>query len=72
MKKRQVAKIQMILGILILLISIFGILVANDQNIKKNQENEKVTQDLYQAFQDIQNKSKELTAIQILKFTNTI
>ncbi len=72
MKKRQVAKIQMILGILILLISIFGILVANDQNIKKNQENEKMTQDLYQAFQDIQNKSKELTAIQILKFTNTI
>lgn len=72
MKKRQVGKLQIILGILVLIISIVGLIIANDWNKDRERLNKNLTEDLLYSYKSLENASTEIRTIVAIDYSNKI
>lgn len=74
MEKRQIGKLQIALGILILILSITGIIIVNGWIKERDRINHNFQEDLAYTFKDLKNNSvsTEIMVLNAINFTNQI
>jgi len=72
MRKRQVGKLQIIIGIIILVMSIIGLVIANNWNQERKRLNEDLTEDFFYSFKSLENASNETKTMVAIDFTNKV
>ncbi len=72
MKKRQIGKLQIIIGIIVLLMSIIGLVIANNWNKEQKRLNKNLTEDFFYTFKELENASNETKMMFAIDFTNKV
>ena len=72
MKKRQIGKLQIIIGILVLIMSLTGLLIANNWNKEQKRLNKDLTEDFFYSFKESKNSSNETKIMVAIDFTNKV
>jgi hypothetical protein len=74
MKKEQIGKLQIILGIFVLIIVITGLIIAFNWDKEQKRTNQKIQEDFYANFQNLQEKnlSNETAMLTAMSFIDRL